>query len=123
MEAIPHADDLPSFLAILPRHVSSAVEKDTNGLYEVVLDLGRRPEARYLDKRSLYLSEEIVTDKDLEYAVERVGEFSGDNRAGIERTLHRISAIRNRANYRFDLPSGACRHRYHQYHQGFGGIR
>jgi stage III sporulation protein SpoIIIAA len=97
MEFIPPADDLSSFLAILPAHVAQAVEKDTNGLYEVVLDLGRRPEARYLDKHTVYLSEHNITEKELEYAVERVGQFSGDNRAGIERTLHRISAIRNRS--------------------------
>ncbi|HEY9714437.1 MAG TPA: R3H domain-containing nucleic acid-binding protein [Chroococcales cyanobacterium] len=97
MELIPPADDLSSFLAFLPKHVAQAVEKDTNGLYEVVMDLGRRPEARYLDKHSVYLSEQPVTAAELEYAVERVGQFSGDNRAGIERTLHRISAIRNRS--------------------------
>jgi len=91
------ADDLSSFFAILPTQVAAAVEKDTNGLYEVVLDLGRRPEARYLDRHALYLSEQPVNEKDLEHAIERVGEFSGDNRAGIERTLHRISALRNRS--------------------------
>ena len=96
METIHPADDLSSFLAILPTQVAAIVEKDTNGLYEVVLDLGRRPEARYLDRPAIPLSENVVTDKDLEHAIERVGQFSGDNRAGIERTLHRISAIRNR---------------------------
>lgn len=97
MEFIPPADDLSSFLAILPNDIAQALEKDTNGLYEVVLDLGRRPEARYLDKRSIYLAESILTEKDLQNAIDRVGQFSGDNRAGIERTLHRISAIRNRS--------------------------
>jgi stage III sporulation protein SpoIIIAA len=97
MEIIPPADDLSSFLAILPNNIASMLEKETNGLYEVVLDLGRRPEARYLDKRALYLSEQPLTDKDLQNAIEKVGQFSGDNRAGIERTLHRISAIRNRS--------------------------
>jgi stage III sporulation protein SpoIIIAA len=96
MEIIAPADDLSSFLAILPTQVAAAVEKDTNGLYEIVLDLGRLPEARYLDRHTINLSESPVTDKDLEHAIERIGQFSGDNRAGIERTLHRISAIRNR---------------------------
>lgn len=96
MEIIPPADDLSSFLAILPTQVAEAVQKDTNGLYEVVLDLGRLPEARYLDKHTTHLSDTPVTEKDLEHAIERIGQFSGDNRAGIERTLHRISAIRNR---------------------------
>src|SRR6185369_7162451 len=86
----------PSFLAILPPQVKQTLERDSNGLYEVVLDLGRKPEARYLDKHTVSLSDQVVTAKDLEYAIERIGEFSGDNRAGIERTLHRISCIRNR---------------------------
>ncbi|HEY9774761.1 MAG TPA: R3H domain-containing nucleic acid-binding protein [Planktothrix sp.] len=97
MEFIPPADDLSALLTILPPDLAQTVEKDTNGLYEIVLDLGRRPEARYLDKHTIYLSDQFVTEKDLVHATERVGQFSGDNRAGIERTLHRISAIRNRA--------------------------
>lgn len=97
MEFIPPADDLSSFLAILPANIAAAVEKDTNGLYEIVLDLGRRPEARYLDKHTVYLSDQVISEVDLQNAIERVGQFSGDNRAGIERTLHRISAIRNRS--------------------------
>jgi stage III sporulation protein SpoIIIAA len=60
-----------------------------------VLDLGRLPEARY-PEREVTLSDREVTQADLEYIVSRIGEFTGDNRAGIERTLHRISAIRNR---------------------------
>lgn len=97
MEFIPPPDDLSSFLSILPDRLKSALEKDTNGLVEVVLDLGRKPEARYHDSHSLTLAEQPVTAADLEYTIERVGQFSGDNRAGIERTLHRISCIRNRA--------------------------
>jgi stage III sporulation protein SpoIIIAA len=96
MEIIAPADDLSSYLAILPTQVAAAVEKDTNGLYEIVLDLGRLPEARYLDRHTINLSDIPVSEKDLEHAIERIGQFSGDNRAGIERTLHRISAIRNR---------------------------
>jgi stage III sporulation protein AA len=92
------ADDLSAFLAFLPQDLRAKLEKETDGLYEVVLDLGRRPEARYLDHRNVYLSETPVTEADLSYAIDRVGKFSGDNRAGIERTLHRISAIRNRSN-------------------------
>lgn len=97
MDAIPPADDLSSFLAILPPQLRSILEKDSTGLYEVVLDLGRLPEARYLDRHTLVLSNEYVSEKDIEKACERTGEFSGDNRAGIERTLHRISALRNRS--------------------------
>lgn len=97
MDKAPPADDLGSFLDMLPPDIKAKLEKDTNGLYEVVLDLGRRPEARYLDRRPVYLSDNPITAADLEAAVAQIGQFSGDNRAGIERTLHRISCIRNRS--------------------------
>ncbi|HWQ13931.1 MAG TPA: AAA family ATPase, partial [Roseiflexaceae bacterium] len=67
-----------------------------DSLLELVLDLGRRPEARY-PAAAEYLSEREVTREDLDYVAHRVGAFGEDNRAGIPRTLHRISAIRNRA--------------------------
>ncbi|MEJ2077162.1 MAG: R3H domain-containing nucleic acid-binding protein [Acidobacteriota bacterium] len=90
-------DDLSALLDILPPHVRKIVEEETDleNLVEVILDLGRPPEARY-PKRAVYLDEFEVTREDIEHVVSRVGAFSGDNRAGIERTLHRISAIRNR---------------------------
>ncbi len=94
MEPIAPADDLESLLAILPEGIRTSL--DSEGLIEVVMDLGRKPEARYIDKRRVKISDLTVTQEDIDYAVERVGSFSGDNRAGIERTLHRISCIRNR---------------------------
>ncbi|MCI0364987.1 MAG: hypothetical protein L0219_14010, partial [Phycisphaerales bacterium] len=97
MEFIPPADDLSSFLAILPDKVRQVLDKDTNGLVEVVFDLGRKPEARYHDRHTTNLADQSITEADLNYIIGRVGQFSGDNRAGIERTLHRISCIRNRA--------------------------
>jgi stage III sporulation protein SpoIIIAA len=70
-------------------------QADNSELLEVVLDLGRLPEARY-PQREMVLGTEEATQPDIEYVVARISSFSGDNRAGIERTLHRISAIRNR---------------------------
>ena len=64
-------------------------------LLEIVLDLGRLPEARFVSEE-VELDQSPVTTEDLEKVIERIGEFGDDNRAGIERTLHRISAIRNR---------------------------
>jgi len=98
IDSCPPADDMSAFLDCLPKDVRVAIDKDSNALYEVVLDLGRRPEARYLDKRTVFLSENPVTDADLQYAIDRVGQFTSDNRAGIERTLHRISCLRNRSD-------------------------
>lgn len=65
-------------------------------LIEIVLDLGRLPEARFRHDQQ-FLSDFEVTHEDLEYVTSRIGQFGEDNRAGIQRTLHRISAIRNRA--------------------------
>ncbi|ERN42211.1 hypothetical protein KR51_00011400 [Rubidibacter lacunae KORDI 51-2] len=90
-------DDLDTLLAVFPPALRAALDcpERRDNLVEVVLDLGRRPEARYRD-RSEYISEDCVTREELQYCCDRVGTFSSDNRAGIERTLHRISAIRNR---------------------------
>jgi stage III sporulation protein SpoIIIAA len=90
-------DDLSLLLDILPVHVRSALdqEEDHSELIEFILDLGRPPEARFLG-RVVYFEEFEVSREDLDHVVDRVGSFTGDNRAGIERTLHRISAMRNR---------------------------
>ncbi len=91
------ADDLDALLGVLPLHIRQALlqQPDNGELLEIVLDLGRPPEARY-PHREVVLSHTEVTDADIEHVVSRIGCFSGDNRAGIERTLHRISAMRNR---------------------------
>jgi stage III sporulation protein SpoIIIAA len=90
-------DDLDALLSVLPAPVSEKVTilDDDDNLLEVVLDLGRYPKARYVD-REVVLFEKEVDQADLDYVVERIGDFDADNRAGMERTLHRISAIRNR---------------------------
>jgi stage III sporulation protein SpoIIIAA len=90
-------DDLEALVATLPSDIHDAVNRLANRteLLEIVLDLGRRAEGRF-PEGEVILSSQPVTYADLEYVVERIGEFGDDNRAGIERTLHRISAMRNR---------------------------
>ena len=90
-------DDLQRLLALLPTTVQDALEPSDrrDQLLEVVLDLGRVPEARY-PGRSQELGHHCLERSDLLEMVNRLGQFGADNRAGIERTLHRISAIRNR---------------------------
>lgn len=83
-------ENLPVFLQ---EHLNQHPSKDQ--LLEVVLDLGRRPEARFVNGPE-YLSRKIISWQDLDYMIKRVSKFSNENRAGIERTLHRISCIRNR---------------------------
>ncbi|HVF24504.1 MAG TPA: AAA family ATPase, partial [Anaerolineales bacterium] len=97
MTQLKITDDLDALLDVLPLDIRHAVEKadDSENLLEIILDLGRIPTVRFVD-RELALRETEVTRTELDYVDERVGEFDADNRAGIERTLHRISAIRNR---------------------------
>jgi len=89
--------DLQLLIEVLPPHIRERVEsrRDLSSLLEIVLDLGRKPEARF-DSAMEYLSDEQVTRDDIGYVVSHIGKFSDDNRAGIERTLHRISAMRSR---------------------------
>jgi stage III sporulation protein SpoIIIAA len=90
-------DNLDLLLGVLPARVRDILQQqsDLQMLLEVVLDLGRHIESRF-PSRVLYGGEDYVTHEDLRYVTSRVGAFGKDNRAGIERTLHRISAIRNR---------------------------
>jgi len=99
-------DNLDLLLACLPGEIVAAIRElatreelaaGRDGLLEIVMDRGRRPEAR-LTSGDVTLLDREVTDEDLNWVISRIGNFGGDNRAGIERTLHRISAIRNRSN-------------------------
>ncbi len=93
-------DDLDLLLGVLPPAVVQAVRAvdDSDNLIEIVLDLGRLPKARFV-QREVVLSQVEVSRADLDYVVEGIGDFDADNRAGMERTLHRISAIRNRRGH------------------------
>jgi len=90
-------DDLEAMVDILPSHIRQSLrrQKDISELLEVVLDLGRTPQARFL-RREVVLGSKEVDEEAIDYVASRVSSFGDDNRAGIERTLHRISAIRNR---------------------------
>ncbi len=90
-------DDLEALLNVLPPHLQMYLRRieRLNDLLEVVIDLGRVPEARLVGQ-AVSLNSREVTPEDIEYVVSRIGEFTDDNRAGIPRTLHRISCIRNR---------------------------
>ena len=103
-------DNISDLLAVLPPAIAQGVtalqtNPENGALIEIVMDLGRPPEARFHD-REIEITEADVTRDDLAWVSERVGQFGDDNRAGIERTLHRISAIRNRAG---DIVGLTCR--------------
>jgi len=90
-------EDLNKLFENLPFFINENLINHSNKhqLIEIVMDLGRRPEARFTTGRE-YLSRKTISWQDIDYTVKRISKFSTDNRAGIERTLHRISCIRNR---------------------------
>ncbi len=100
-------DNLDSLFEVLPPEITQSIndEKNNADLIEVILDLGRIPTARFAEVE-LELTRVEVTRDDLDYVVNRIGIFDGDNRAGLERTLHRIAAIRNRTG---DIVGLTCR--------------
>src|SRR5205814_7804215 len=91
-------DDLTTLLEVLPPRVREVLLLDDGlqDLLEVVMDLGREPEARFAGREEI-LSDVQVSEEDLDHVIQRIGSFGDDNRAGTERTRHRISAIRNRS--------------------------
>lgn len=93
------AEDFENLLKVLPHYVRNSLKNNSSvdSLIEVILDLGRMPEARFLNK-PFFISDHLIVWKDIDFLIKRVGKFSVDNRAGVERTLHRISSIRNREN-------------------------
>ncbi|MFN8418085.1 MAG: AAA family ATPase [Anaerolineae bacterium] len=101
-------DDLEKLKAALPAYLVDSLEQigRSDNLVEVILDLGRVPTARYNDGGEVVLDQGEITHDDLQYVVNKIDSFDADNRAGIERTLHRISAIRNR---RGDIVGLTCR--------------
>src|SRR5216110_1691297 len=92
------SDELEALLRGLPPDLVQRVRAldGLEGLLEIVMDLGRTPEARFAGREEI-LSQREVFAEDIAYVISHIGQFGGDNRAGIERTLHRISALRNRA--------------------------
>lgn len=101
------AEDLPLLLNVLPEKIRASLQQHNLGaLIEIVLDFERLPEARFFNGERADLENEVVTLDDINYVVNRIGEFTSDNRAGIERTLHRISCIKNR---RGDIIGLTCR--------------
>jgi stage III sporulation protein SpoIIIAA len=94
-----NSDDLPALLAALPPEIIERFRQlpADREVIEIVMDLGRRPEARFAGGGEAELLDREIDEADIQYVVDHIGSFGDDNRAGIERTLHRISAIRNRS--------------------------
>ncbi len=90
-------DDLRKLVEVLPPRIIQQIDNiEVETLVEIVLDLGRPLEVRFLDGHIEYLGEDYVEKDDLRYIIEKIDDFTSDNRSGIPGTLHRISAIRNR---------------------------
>lgn len=97
METKESHEDLRTLLSLLPPSIAESVEAagDADSLLEIVMDLGRVPTARYVDGERV-LRDREVSRVEIDQVVDGIGTFDDDNRAGIARTLHRISGIRNR---------------------------
>lgn len=89
--------DLKRLIKNFPAFLQNRLVKQTSQdqLVEIILDLGRRPEARFIHG-STYLSQKIISWQDIDYVTKKLSQFTNENRAGIDRTLHRVSCIRNR---------------------------
>ena len=100
-------DDLDALLGILPPQIAEQITEvnDSANLLEVILDLGRVPTARFL-KGEVVIGEKEISREEIDFVVAQLGEIDADNRGGLERTLHRIAAIRNR---RADIVGLTCR--------------
>ena len=90
-------NDFEKLIENLPFFLQQTLRKHRyqDQMIEIVLDLGRRPEARFTYGPE-YLSQKIISWQDIDFVTKHLSKFSNENRAGIERTLHRISCIRNR---------------------------
>lgn len=89
--------DLERMIEVLPPKVAWQLkQKCLDSIVEVVLDIGRQPEIRFLDGKIEVFGEESISQQDISIVLERIEDFTSDNRSGIPGTLHRISAIRNR---------------------------
>ena len=92
------ANEISELLKVIPDRIVDRLEEseDLPRLIEVILDLGKQPEARFTNQKVFYIPGAAVSQADIDYVTSKIGHFTSDNRAGIERTLHRISAMRNR---------------------------
>ena len=91
-------EDVNRLLSILPNELKSYLKSHPglNDLNEIVMDIGHPPSIRFEEDHERLTDFNDVTDADLSHITGQIGEFNSDNRAGIEKTLHRISAIRSR---------------------------
>lgn len=90
-------NELEELLQAIPPVIQRKIREapDVDRVIEIVIDYGRPAEIRFMDRYER-LDDYPISEADIAYITDRVGQFGGDNRAGIERTLHRISAIRSR---------------------------
>jgi stage III sporulation protein AA len=92
-------DDIEEIIKLLPKHIQAPLKKlDLSKLIEVVVDVGRIPEARFSKNKTIILGEQSASRAMIQEIIEQIGSFNECNRAGLEGTLHRISCVRNKTN-------------------------
>jgi ATP-dependent Clp protease ATP-binding subunit ClpA len=98
--------ELNQLIRILPPRIQQAYQSELremgNKVIEIVLDIGRNPFVRIsLESAMRSFTKElqacsIITHHDLEHILQYVGNFTTDNRCGLNGTLHRISRKLNK---------------------------
>lgn len=92
-------DDVAEIIELLPLTIQKILkEHDLSRLIEIVVDLGRIPEARFAKNKTIMLGDQSASKEIINHILTQVGEFDRANRAGLEGTLHRISCVKNKAN-------------------------
>ena len=111
IEPLVVSNEIDPLLSLLPADIASSLDGHEEHLSDIQLDKGRRPLAWSAGQR-VFLGDEqrLVSAFELESIVSSLGGFGSDNRAGLEAQLHRISAIRNRADTIIGLTMRVGRH-------------
>jgi stage III sporulation protein AA len=85
---------LGKLMRVLPLWVAEVVEGEADSIEEVALDLGRPLQTKSFFGHSEH--GQVVSRDDLHYVIHRIEGFRSDNRTGIDGTLHRLAAVRDR---------------------------
>lgn len=98
MVKVDTKEEVYKLLDVLPHRIKTYIASHSGlkDMIEIVMDLGKPAEARFVSETAVFVPGDVISEADLDFVTSKVGQFTSDNRAGIERTLHRISAMRNR---------------------------
>jgi hypothetical protein len=90
-------NNLEKMLSIFPDRIKSTLLKHPEKLklIEITIDLGKIPQARFFSHYE-YVSSTAINNSEISKIINSLTKFNNDNRTGINKTLHRISCIKNK---------------------------